>query len=113
MVTDSPYEGAGLDEWAQRLVNIQTSDGPALLFNIFVSPAGSAHPVMFPTTDSGLPVPGPDLFRISSLLPPPMIANARSAGISVEPGARGFGFNADATNLVRFLEVGTKVDVRD
>ena len=42
-----------------------------------------------------------------------MIANAHSAGIAVEPGERGFGFNADATNLVRFLEVGTKVDVRD
>jgi hypothetical protein len=113
MVTDSPYEGAGLDEWAQRLVNIQTSDGPALLFNIFLSPAGSANPVMFPATDRGLPAPGPDLFRISSLLPPPMVASAQSAGIPVEPGARGFGFNADAYNLVRFLEVGTKVDVRD
>jgi hypothetical protein len=113
MVTDSPYEGAGLDEWAQRLVNIHTSDGPALLFNIFLSPAGSAHPVMFPATDSGLPTPGPDLFRISSPLPPPMVANAHSTGIPVEPGARGFGFNADAHNLVRFLEVGTKVDVRD
>jgi hypothetical protein len=113
MVTDSPYEGAGLDEWARRLVNIQTSDGPALLFNIFLSPAGSAHPVMFPATDRGLPAPGPDLFRISSLLPPPMVANAHSTGIPVEPGARGFGFNADAYNLVRFLEVGTRVDVRD
>jgi hypothetical protein len=113
MVTDSPYEGAGLDEWAQRLTNIQTSDGPALLFNIFLSPGGSAHPVMFPATDRGLPAPGPDLFRISSPLPPPMVANAHSTGIPVEPGARGFGFNADAYNLVRFLEVGTKVDVRD
>jgi hypothetical protein len=113
MVTDNPYEGAGLDEWAQRLTNIQTSDGSALLFNIFLSPAGSAHPVMFPATDAGLPAPGPDLFRISSPLPPPMVANAHSTGIPVEPGARGFGFNADAYNLVRFLEVGTKVDVRD
>jgi hypothetical protein len=113
MVTDSPYEGAGLDEWAQRLVNIQTSDGPSLLFNIFLSPAGSANPVMFPATDRGLPPPGPDLFRLSSLLPPPMVANAHSSGIPVEPGARGFGFNADAYNLVRFLEVGTRVDVRD
>jgi hypothetical protein len=113
MVTDSPYEGAGLDEWAQRLTNIQTSDGPALLFNIFLSPAGSANPVMFPATDAGLPAPGPDLFRISSPLPPPMVANAHSTGIPLEPGARGFGFNADAYNLVRFLEVGTKVDVRD
>ena len=113
MVTDSPYEGADLQEWAQRLVNIRTSDGPSLLFNIFLSPAGSAQPVMFPGTDRGLPPPGPDLFRMSSLLPPPMVANAQSAGIPVEPGGRGFGFNADAANLVRFLEVGTKVDVRD
>jgi len=113
MVTDSPYEGADLNEWAQRLVNIQTSDGPALLFNIFLSPSGTANQVMFPATDQGLPAPGPDLFRLSSLLPPPMIANAHSAGLPVEPGGRGFGFNADAANLVRFLEVGTKIDVRD
>jgi hypothetical protein len=113
MVTDSPYEGADLEEWAQRLVNIQTSDGPALLFNIFLSPAPTASPVMFPATDHGLPSPGSELFRISSLLPPPMVANAQSSGTPVGPGGRGFGFNADATNLVRFLEVGTKVDVRD
>ena len=112
MVTDSPYEGASLDEWAQRLVNIQTSDGPALFFNIFLSPAAS-NGVLFPATDYGLPEPGPQLFRISSPLPPPMIANAQSTGTMLEPGARGFGFNADATMLVRFLEVGTKVDVRD
>jgi hypothetical protein len=112
MVTDSPYEGASLEEWAQRLVNIQTSDGPTLFFNIFLSPAGS-NGVLFPATDYGLPEPGPQLFRISSMLPPPMIANAQSTGTTVEPGARGFGFNADATMLVRFLEVGTKVDVRD
>jgi hypothetical protein len=113
MVTDSPYEGAPLQEWAQRLVNIQTSDGHALFFNIFLSPSGTASGVMFPATDRGLPAPGPDLFQISSLLPPPMIANAHRAGIPVEQGARGFGFNADASMLVRFLEVGTKVDVRD
>ena len=112
MVTDSPYEGASLEEWAQRLVNIQTSDGPTLFFNIFLSPAAS-NGVLFPATDYGLPEPGPQLFRISSMLPPPMIANAQSTGTTVEPGARGFGFNADATMLVRFLEVGTKVDVRD
>ncbi len=112
MVTDSPYEGADLDEWASGSPTSRPAT-QALLFNIFLSPAGTANPIMFPATDYGLPVPGPDLFRISSVLPPPMVANAHSAGITVEPGARGFGFNADAANLVRFLEVGTKVDVRD
>ena len=73
----------------------------------------ASNGVLFPATDYGLPEPGPQLFRISSPLPPPMIANAQSTGTMVEPGARGFGFNADARMLVRFLEVGTKVDVRD
>jgi hypothetical protein len=113
MVTDSPYEGATLDQWAQRLVNIRTSDGSALFFNIFLSPSPNAHGVMFPAAEHGLPTPGPDLFRISSPLPPPMIVNAQRAGIPVEPGARGFCFNANAPMLVRFLEVGTRIDVRD
>jgi hypothetical protein len=42
-----------------------------------------------------------------------MDANAQRAVIPVEPGVRGFGLNADATILVRFLEIGTKVDVQD
>ena len=41
------------------------------------------------------------------------ILKLAKSGTMVKPGARGFGFNADATMLVRFLEVGTKVDVRD
>jgi eukaryotic-like serine/threonine-protein kinase len=109
MATDSPYEGATLDEWAQRLTNIQTSDGRALFFNIFLSPAASDG-VLFPVTNYGLPEPGPQLFRISSPLPPPMIANAQSIGTTVEPGARGFGFNADATMLIRFISIGTETE---
>jgi hypothetical protein len=112
MVTDSPFQGATLDDWAQRLVSIQTSDGNALLFNIFLSPT-PAGTVMFPATDAGLPPPGPDLFRISSPLPPPMAATARSTGLTLQPGARGFAFNADRQTLASFLEVGTRVSVRD
>jgi hypothetical protein len=112
MVTDSPFQGTSLFDWAQRLVNIQTSDGSALLFNIFLSPS-PANTVMFPPTDAGLPVPGPDLFRISSPLPPPMVATAQSTGMTLQPGARGFAFNADRHTLASFLEVGTRVGVRD
>jgi hypothetical protein len=112
MVTDSPYDGASLEEWASRLTSIETRDGSAILFNIFLSP-GTANGLMFPSADSGLPTPGPDLFRVSSQLPPPMVANAQRAGVTVTPGARGFCFNADATLLIRFLEIGTRVDMRD
>jgi hypothetical protein len=112
MVTDSPFQGASIDDWAQRLVGIQTSDGPTLLFNIFLSPT-PANTVVFPPTPAGLPVPGPDLFRISSPLPPPMVANAAGAGMILQPGARGFAFNADRQTLAAFLNVGTTVGTGD
>jgi hypothetical protein len=108
MVTDSPYEGADLREWVQRLTGIGTRDGNALLFNIFLSP-DSSEPRMFPATAYGLPAPGPELFEISSPLPATMIDNARSIGLVVEPGARGLGFQANLEMLVRFLEIGTRV----
>lgn len=112
MVTDSPYEGADIGTWAQRLTTVQTQDGPALLFNIFLSPSPGAG-VWFPEHPGSLPEPGPGLFSISSPMPQPMIANARSARIEVRPGARGFVFNADLAMLVKFLEIGTRFDVRD
>jgi hypothetical protein len=112
MVTDSPYDGADLGTWAQRMTTIQTGDGPALLFNIFLSPT-PASGVWFPASDTGLPQPGPGLFSISSPMPQPMINNARSAQITVQPGARGLVFNADLAMLVKFLEIGTRFDVRD
>ncbi len=110
-VTDSPFDGASLDDWAERLTGITTQDGQALLFNIFLAPEPNL--VMLPATDAGLPSPGPDLFRISSVLPPPMVHNAQNAGITPSPGARGFAFNADSTMLVKFLEIGTRVEMRD
>jgi len=112
MVTDSPYQGADILTWAQRLTTVRTRDGSALLFNIFLSPSPGAG-VWFPEHPGNLPEPGPGLFSISSPMPQPMIDNARSARIQVAPGARGFVFNADLAMLVRFLEIGTRFDVRD
>jgi len=112
LVTDSPYEGADLTEWAQRLVSIETNDGPLLLLNIFLSAAGQTE-VLFPSSANQLPEPGPDLFAISSPLPPAMVANARAGQLPMQPGARGFVFNAGLSSLVKFLEIGTRVaDIR-
>ncbi|MDT3446178.1 MULTISPECIES: vWA domain-containing protein [unclassified Pseudofrankia] len=113
MVTDSPYDGADLSEWAARLTSIETRDGQALLFNIFLSPT-VAPEVLFPATAAGLPEPGPELFAISSALPASMIANARGARMEIADGGRGFVFNAGLATLMWFLEIGTRVaDVRD
>jgi hypothetical protein len=50
---------------------------------------------------------------MSSPLPDLMIRNAAAAHIQVQPGARGFVFNADFATLVKFLAVGTLLDVQD
>jgi hypothetical protein len=108
MVTDSPHDGADLDEWAKRLTTIETYDGTTLLFNIFLSPS-PGYGVLFPVSPAGLPEPGPELFSISSSLPQPMINNAHAAQVPVEPGARALGFNADLAMLLKFLGIGTRV----
>ncbi len=112
LVTDSPYEGAPLTEWAGRLAIIATSDGPSLLLNIFISPEEGVEQ-WFPAAPNGLPQPGPDLFAISSVMPDPMVRTARAAGIEVAPGGRGFVFGAGLEALVKFLDIGTRLDVRD
>jgi hypothetical protein len=111
MVTDEPYQGESLAGWASRLTSIETDDGRALLLNAFLSPS-KAPITAFPRDPTGLPAPGPQLFEMSSVLPEPMIRNARAARMDVEPGARGFVFNADLAMLVRFLEIGTRFEVR-
>jgi hypothetical protein len=105
-VSDSPYKGADLNQWAQRLTGIQTRDGKALLLNIFLSNSPHA-PIFYPSTASGLPDPGPMLFDASSPLPPAMVASAAQEGIQVSRGARALVFNADLMALVKSLKVGT------
>jgi hypothetical protein len=113
MVTDSPYEGADLAEWAQRLSSIETGDGAALLLNIFLSPAVGTE-VLFPAGQPPLPEPGPQLYAISSQLPKAMVNNARGGRVPIPEGARGFVFNAGLPTLIKFLEIGTRVaDIRD
>ena len=112
-VTDSPYDGADLKEWALRLTMLGTQDGQALLFNVFVSPEAKRD-VIFPDSSKGLPDPGPDLFEMSSELPGPMVRNAANAGVPTVPGSRGFAFNiSDSATLVRIIEIGTRLDTRD
>jgi hypothetical protein len=109
-LTDSPYQGADLTEWAKRLTTIQAADGPTLLLNAFLSP--SRAPIMsFPSRGDTLPQPGPLLYSISSPIPEFIKKNARSAQIDVPEGARGLVFNSDLAMLAKFLKISTGFEV--
>jgi hypothetical protein len=93
----------------RRIGRLGTADGKALVFNLLIS-ADPKPPVYFLASDELLVDPYAKLlFRMSSELPPRLMAAARAEGYDVQPGARGVVFNADLTAVVRFLDIGTRV----
>jgi hypothetical protein len=95
--------------FAKALRSLASADGNVLLFNAHVS-TNPARPHTFPHAEEGLPDQFAKLlFRMSSPLPPPLLAAARSENYGGEPGTRGFVFNADLVSIIRFLDIGTRV----
>lgn len=94
---------------AQQIQKLGTKDGNVLMFNVHVSDK-QADPVQFPAGEEALPDDFAKLlFRMSSPLPPKLLDAAKSEGYGGKPGTRGFVFNADLISVIRFLDLGTKV----
>lgn len=107
-ITDGESTDGPPEELATQLCQIQTSDGPVLLFNLHVSTSGST-PVEFPSSEIGLPDSyAKILFRMSSPLPEHLIRFAQEKGFKVGMESRGFMFNADAVQVVDFFDIGTR-----
>jgi hypothetical protein len=106
--TDGDPEGP-----ARHLQELASEDGSVLLFNAHIS-ASSDNSIEFPDGDAGLPDNyARRLFRMSSRLPSAMQNSARQAGLTVTAESRGFVFNADLASVVRFLDIGTRVDLKN
>jgi hypothetical protein len=106
-ITDGEYNNDPTAE-AQKLVSLGTSDGNTLLFNCHIS-GHTIAPVVFPNSDAGLPDDwARKLFALSSLLPQSMSDSAIGEGYPIGVDARGFAFNADLVELIRFLDIGTR-----
>ena len=98
---------------AARLCGLSSTDGNVLLFNAHMS-SQPVPPVEFPERDDRLPGSNAKLlFRMSSKLPPRLFDAARADKFPVEDGACGFVFNADLVSVIRFLDIGTRVDLKN
>jgi hypothetical protein len=107
-VTDGASTDGDPREAADRLRAITTDDGPTLLFNLHLSSVLGAQ-VCFPSTADRLPDQhATRLFTMSSQLPTPMAEAASGLGYPLAPEARGFMYNADATTVIEFLDIGTR-----
>jgi hypothetical protein len=93
---------------ANTLKQLCSSDGDVLLFNLHTS-SSNAPAIEFPDSEVGLPDEFARLlFNMSSLLPEYMRNFAQQEGFKVSQGTRGFGFNADLVEVIRFLDIGTR-----
>ncbi|MEW6303426.1 MAG: VWA domain-containing protein [Verrucomicrobiota bacterium] len=107
-ISDGEATDFGPVPQAQALTNLATSDGNVLLLNCHISSQPVA-PIVFPDTDADLPDEfARTLFSVSSKLPDRMRDMARAENFNLGPEARGFAFNADLVELIRFLDIGTR-----
>lgn len=95
----------------QELQELQTSDGPVIVMNAFISESKSLQ-IQLPSSSESFKSDrhAQFLYDISSTIPEAMLAEAINAGFDATQGSKGFVFNADPDALVRFLRFGTSVD---
>lgn len=94
---------------ANAIQQLSTQDGAALVFNLHISTA-PGQPILFPSDAGTLPdALARQMFDFSSPLPNHICAEAKNEGYSIDEGARGFVFGADGVELIRFLDIGTRV----
>lgn len=107
-ITDGGSTDGNPIDYADSISSLQSTDGHALLFNCHLS-STLAPKLEYPHDDSSISDRlAKMLFRMSSELPPQFLDSGNARGLGLVQGARGFVFNADATSLVHFFELGTK-----
>lgn len=110
-VTDADSTDGDPVAAAERLTSTATADGGTLLFNLHLSSVSSGAVVLPARPDPDWEPVASRLFEASSELPESMARSAADRGFAIEPGARGFMYNAEMTSLVNFLQIGTQAVV--
>lgn len=108
-VTDGESTDGDPENNASILRSLTTNDGETLVYNLHVSVDGQ-EPIRFPTSESLLPDPYSKLlFRMSSVFPEHLRRYALEAhGISLSADSRALVINADAEQLVKFIDIGSR-----
>jgi hypothetical protein len=108
-VTDGESTDGEPSSVAAAIRSVTTVDGAVSLFNLHLSSC-AAQPITFPGADAMLPDDfARALFEMSSVLPSRLRREAAVEGYAVSDSSRGFAFNADLTEAIRFIDIGTRV----
>ena len=116
-ITDGEFNHATKEEVAQKaneLKSMFTNDGNVILFNIHFTSNRQASPVACPIDKSELDgnTLGQILFDLSSLLPERYNQDIARCLNDTRPGRHvAMGVNADATTLIKLMDIGTPTNI--
>lgn len=94
---------------SEVLRSLVTDDGPALMYNVHVTRA-DVEPLRFPSSEAQLPDEFARLlFAMSSTFPAHIRQYAKDAyGMDLGSDARAMVLNADAEQLIQFIDIGSR-----
>ena len=108
-ITDGASTDGNPTEHLQTLMDLSTSDGNVMLFNIHLSGNRNAKPVSFSDSPDNLPDGySKMLFQTASPLTPTMRGLAKEHGFDTSEDSRCFVLNADMVLLVQAIDIGTR-----
>ena len=112
-ITDGVATDGDPEPHAIAIRKMASQAGNVLFFNLHVS-SSSGEATLLADCEADLTNDyARQLFRMSSVLPAPVLATARRDGLRVTEATRGFCYNADLVSVVRFLDIGTRVDAKN
>jgi hypothetical protein len=109
-ITDGePNDAGAAESSAEGLRSLATKDGNVLLLNAHIADS-AAQEIKLPGDETTLPNQFARLlYRMSSILPRPMLAAAKNVGFAPDHEARGFVMNAGPETLTKLLVFGTDI----
>jgi hypothetical protein len=106
-ITDGDSTDGNPEDLALGIKDTGTMRGSVLLFNIHVSSI-DAEVIKYPPSSQRITDEyAAMLFRMSSTFPQYLVDTAKRYGYRINTDSKGFVFNADAADIVNFLEIGT------
>jgi len=106
-ITDGEATDGDFRQPAEHLKQLRTDDGEILLFNIHLS-SKPGNPIVYCENENMEDEFSKMLFQASSILPPHIQEAAKIEGYRIGPMSRGFAFNVDIVEVIKFLDIGTR-----
>lgn len=111
-ITDGEATDGDPHEPALALRALATEDGPVLLFNVHIS-SSAEKSVLYPDSSADLSDDfARQLFEMSSVLPPSFQEKFQDEDYNVSAASRAFVFNAGIGEVIRCLDIGTRLKMR-